>query len=400
MEFLFKNFIMLASTLLVLNNLQVKEYGNISIANNFVLFIFPFLYFGSKSIYLLEFSKEDNKNNIKLFYSEAMSIRALISLIYSSILIFLFLSNLIQLYVLFILATLSFEILDIQNELCNAKSKNYILTTRSVFANVIFLCLLLIFDQKNILSLNTISLSYLVRSATSILLGIILTSIVFKFKLSFKINLKHFYNIFKRSKILILSFLAGTGFAFISQVIINFSFSDNSLGIFSVSYLLLSLMMSIFSIYSTSINTYIIRNFNKKNKLAEVVSIPIYFSILFTILIWFFGDLILKFFLPNKYWDSIYIFQLFSFYLILYSLRPIIEKIFLARNLNGDITLRNILFLVVSSFISIFLIKFGFKLSSVPISYFFSELFILIYFLFKKNTSFLRPLIIKSLMLK
>jgi O-antigen/teichoic acid export membrane protein len=396
-EFLFKNFIMLASTLLVLNNLDVNQYGNISIINNFTLFIFPFLYFGSKSIYLLEFSKENNKENVRLFYNDALSVRILISLIYSSILFLLYINNSIPLYAVLILATLSFEVLDIQNELCNAKSKNFILTIRSILSSLIFLGLLIIFEKKNILSLNNLSLTYLVRSFISVVSGIILTSIVFKLHLNFKIKINHLLKIFKRSKVFILSFLAGTGFAFVSQFIINFFFSDNSLGIFSLSYLLLSLTMSVFSIYSTSVNTYLIKNFDKKYLISKVMKGSIYFSVLITFLIWLVGDPILKFFLPEEYWDSIFIFKLFSFYLILYSIRPIIEKIFLARNLNWEITFRNILFLMLSSIISILLIRIGYELSSIPISYFFSEFIILIYYMFKKNTSFLKPLILKSL---
>lgn len=384
---------MLATTLIILNNIRIAEYGDLSVVNNFLLFFFPVLYFGSKSIYLYDFTKLSEFEKFQKYYLEAFSIRITISIIYSSSIILLYIFNFYQLYVLLLLLTLSFEVLDIQNEVCNTKSKNHIILLRSFTSNLFFFIFLFSIKEFDYISLDVIALSYLLRSIINITIGILSTHKYLNIKFNFKLNFNHFKNVFLRSKTLIVSLISGAGFAFFSQLIIKLNFNADELGIYSLSYLMLALMMTLFSIYSTSINNFLIQNFNQSEKINKSIILSLFSSIIFLGLIWGVGDFILKKLLPSIYWDSILIFKLFSFYLVLYSFRPIIEKILLAHGLINEITLRNILFLTISSAISIYLIKIDFGLNSIPISYFISEILILLYFLKRKNTSFIKYLI-------
>ena len=156
-EFLIRNIILFVTTILILNEIDPVVYGRISIINNLALFIFPLLYFGSRAIYLLRFSLAKDQIEILNEFNKGFSLRIFISLAYTLILLFVKIFFDIPLYALIILLTLSIEVLDINSDLCVAKSLNKINTVKTTFANFFYLIILLIFLALNSIDIIIIS---------------------------------------------------------------------------------------------------------------------------------------------------------------------------------------------------------------------------------------------------
>ncbi len=395
-EFLIRHCILFVTTILILNEIDPVVYGRISIINNLALFIFPLLYFGSRAIYLLRFSLAKDQTETLNEFNYGFSLRILISLAYTLILLIIKIFLDIPLYVFIILLTLSIEVLDLNSDLCVAKSLNKINTIKTSFANFFYLIILLIFLAFNILDIVTLSLLYLIRSTASFCLGLYLTIKKLNIKFNFIFNYNYCIEIFKKSRLLIISIMAGTGFAFFSQLIVKYYFDEFYLGVFSVSYLILILLTSIFSNYSTAIISHTFKNHSNFSNLSTSITAPLYLSIFLSVLVWISSDQIFNIFLPDEYFESSAIVKYFTLYIILFSFRPIFEKILLAKGLNNLIAIRNFLFLIISSFISVILINLNLGLISIPLSYFISELLILIYIINHKKSNFLKPVILNS----
>ena len=395
-EFLIRNIILFVTTILILNEIDPVVYGRISIINNLALFLFPLLYFGSRAIYLLRFSLAKDQIEILNEFNKGFSLRIFISLAYTSILLFIKIFFDIPLYALIILLTLSIEVLDINSDLCVAKSLNKINTVKTTFANFFYLIILLIFLALNSIDIITLSLLYLIRSTVSFCVGFYLTIKKLNIKFNFTLDYNYFIEIFKKSKFLIISIMAGAGFAFFSQLIVKNYFDEFYLGIFSVSYLILILLTSIFSNYSTAIISHTFKNHSNFNNLSISISAPLYLSILLCLLVWITSDHMFNIFLPADYFESSVIVKYFTLYIVLFSFRPIFEKILLAKGLNNLIAIRNLLFLILSSVISILLIYLSLGLESIPLSYFISELLILIFIVNHNKSKFLKPIILNS----
>ena len=115
--------------------------------------------------------------------------------------------------------------------------------------------------------------------------------------------------------------MAGAGFAFFSQLIVKNYFDEFYLGIFSVSYLILILLTSIFSNYSTAIISHTFKNHSNFNNLSISISAPLYLSIFLCLLVWITSDHMFNIFLPADYFESSVIVKYFTLYIVLFSFK-------------------------------------------------------------------------------
>lgn len=389
LDFVSKSVILIISNYLIFNSIESSQYGIISLSSNLIIILYTILSFGSNFTYLRRFS---DANSIQLFnkeFSQALSLRVLISGFTFLIILLLYFFDLLSFPLLFIYTTLCFELIIVYNEIVLSKNKTQFKTLSNFFSDLIYLLFLAFLHYNEELNFLTFSYVFCLRVFLRMIFFISFGYLKLDLKYSIDINFNYAKMLFKDSYPLIFSTVSNIYLIVVIQFLISHFVGDEKLGIFSAGYYLVSLSMVFFTVFSNSLNSYTHKNQNNKFRNSRLITFVFYTTLFGIIINYFYGPKLLVLFFSKNFENSINVFVNFSPYLLMISFKPIIDKLLLYRNQRKVLATRNLFLLIFNSLIVYIGLFLGYDYKLTPYILFLSEILVLIYYYLNFETRYL-----------